>query len=206
MSPESAEIMAKLGFGILVVMQNEWPKAAESIVNYRAIANSVGYNPPPPIILTNVSCAERREEAQDRAMNWLGKKWQSIDDHYHFSDGHLATVKGYETYGKMAKTYARLQDEAERVRATEFYVKIQIVGTPDDCIQQIGELQRVTGTDHVVTEFSFGGIPHDEAERNMRLFASHVLPVLQHDSTFATPPAAATKPHGTTKADLFAPA
>jgi alkanesulfonate monooxygenase SsuD/methylene tetrahydromethanopterin reductase-like flavin-dependent oxidoreductase (luciferase family) len=136
-SPESAEIMAKLGFGILVVMQNEWPKAAESVVNYREIAQSVGYNPPPPIILTNVSCAESREEAQERAMTWLGKKWQSIDDHYHFSDGHLATVKGYETYGKMAKTYARLQSEEERVRATEFYVKIQIVGTPDDCIQQI---------------------------------------------------------------------
>src|SRR5947209_12666973 len=37
-SPESAEIMAKLGFGILVVMQNEWAKAAESIVSYREIA------------------------------------------------------------------------------------------------------------------------------------------------------------------------
>src|SRR5437660_1341337 len=112
-SPESAEIMAKLGFGILVVMQNEWPKAAENIVSYREIALSVGHNPPPPIILTNVSCAESRDEAHDRAMNWLGKKWQSIDNHYHFSDGHLATVKGYESYGKMAKTYARLQIEAQ---------------------------------------------------------------------------------------------
>ncbi len=187
-SPESAEIMAKLGFGILVVMQNEWPKAAESIVNYREIALSVGHNPPPPIILTNISCAESRDEAHDRAMEWLGKKWQSIDNHYHFSDGHLATVKGYETYGKMAKTYARLQSEEERVRATEFYVKIQIVGTPDDCIEQIAELQRVTGTDHVVTEFSFGGIPHEDAEENIRLFASRVLPVLQNDSAFAAPP------------------
>ena len=74
------------------------------------------------------------------------------------------------------------RDEEERVRATEFYVKIQIVGTPEDCIQQIAELQRVTGTDHVVTEFSFGGIPHDDAEKNMRLFASRVLPVLQNDA------------------------
>ena len=121
-------------------------------------------------------------------MTWLGKKWQSIDNHYHFSDGHLATVKGYETYGKMAKTYARLQSEEERVRATEFYVKIQIVGRPEDCIQQIAELRRVTGTDHVVTEFSFGGIPHDDAEKNMRLFASRVLPVLQNDSAFETEP------------------
>jgi alkanesulfonate monooxygenase SsuD/methylene tetrahydromethanopterin reductase-like flavin-dependent oxidoreductase (luciferase family) len=189
------------------VMQNEWPKAAESIVNYREIAASVGYDPPPPIILTNVSCAESRAEAHDRAMNWLGKKWQSIDDHYHFSDGHLATVKGYETYGKMAKTYARLQNEEERVRATEFYVKIQIVGTPEDCLEQIAELQRMTGTDHLVTEFSFGGIPHGEAEKNMRLFADRVLPVLQQDAAFAapTPPTMAALQEAT-KAELFAPA
>jgi alkanesulfonate monooxygenase SsuD/methylene tetrahydromethanopterin reductase-like flavin-dependent oxidoreductase (luciferase family) len=188
-------------------MQNEWPKAAESIINYREIALSVGYNPPPPIILTNVSCAESRAEAQDRAMNWLGNKWQSIDDHYHFSDGHLATVKGYETYGKMAKTYARLQDEQERVRATEFYVKIQIVGTPQDCIEQIAELQRLTGTDHLVTEFSYGRIPHDEAEKNMRLFAERALPVLQNDTAFAAPPAPTMATlRDSAKTDLFAPA
>ena len=140
-------------------------------------------------------------------MNWLGKKWQSIDDHYHFSDGHLATVKGYETYGKMAKTYARLQDETERVRATEFYVKIQIVGTPEDCIAQIAELQRLTGTDHVVTEFSYGGIPHDDGEKNMRLFARHALPVLQSDAAFAAPPAPTLATlQSAAKTDLFAPA
>src|SRR5260221_5562585 len=205
-SPESAEIMAKLGFGILVVMQNEWPKAAENIVSYREVELSVGHTPPPPIILTNVSCAESRDEAQDRAMQWLGKKWQSIDDHYRFSDGHLATVKGYETYGKMAKTYARLQDEEERVRATEFYVKIQIVGTPEDCTQQIAELQRVTGTDHLVTEFSFGGIPHADAEKNMRLFARTVLPVLQTDAAFAAPPTPAMARKEASATDLFAPA
>jgi len=204
-SPESAEIMARLGFGILVVMQNEWPKAAESIVNYREIALSVGHRPPPPIILTNVSCAESRSEAQERAIEWLGKKWDSIDNHYHFSDGHLATVKGYESYGKMAKTYARLQSDEERARATEFYVNIQIVGTPADCVAQIAELQRLTGTDHLVAEFSFGGIPHHQAERNMRLFAERALPVLRQDSAFATPAAPAAPPQSAAS-DLFAPA
>ena len=56
-SPESAEIMAKLGFGMLVIMQNEWPKAAEDIERYREIAPSVGHAPRPPIILTNISVA-----------------------------------------------------------------------------------------------------------------------------------------------------
>src|SRR5213595_3960562 len=134
-SPESAEIMAKLGFGVLVIMQNEWPKAAQEIERYRDIATSVGHTPRPPIILMNVSVAETRTEAQERAQTYLSRKWDSIDNHYHFSDGHLASVKGYEFYGNMAKTYSKLKDESYRKKATEFYVKIQVVGTPDDCLQ-----------------------------------------------------------------------
>jgi hypothetical protein len=33
-----------------------------------------------------------------------------------------------------------------------------------------------------VTELAFGGMPHEEAELNMRLFAERVMPVLQHSS------------------------
>ncbi|MGQ4807606.1 Alkanal monooxygenase alpha chain [Candidatus Entotheonellaceae bacterium PAL068K] len=184
-SPESAEIMAKLGFGVLVVMQNEWPTAAADIQRYRELASSVGHTPRPPIILTNISVAESREEAHERAIKYLSRKWDSIDNHYHFSDGHLASVKGYEFYGKMAKTYAKMQDEGFRQKATDFYVKIQVVGRPDDCLQQIAELQRLTGMTHLVTEFAYGGMPHEESEINMRLFADRVMPVLQRDAAFA---------------------
>jgi alkanesulfonate monooxygenase SsuD/methylene tetrahydromethanopterin reductase-like flavin-dependent oxidoreductase (luciferase family) len=169
-------------------MQNEWPKASEDIARYRTIATEAGHMPRPPIILTNVCCAESRGEAHERAFKYLGLKWQSIDTHYHFSDGHLATVKGYESYGKMAKTYAKINasDEA-KTKATDFYVSIQIVGTPQDCLDKIAELRRCTGMDHLVAEFSFGGLPHEEAEINMRLFADRVLPVLQRDPAFAAP-------------------
>jgi alkanesulfonate monooxygenase SsuD/methylene tetrahydromethanopterin reductase-like flavin-dependent oxidoreductase (luciferase family) len=205
-SPESADIMAKLGFGVLVIMQNEWPKAAADIERYRDLAISVGHTPRPPIILTNISVAESRDEAQDRAVKYLSRKFDSIDNHYHFSDGHLASVKGYEFYGNMAKTYAKMKDEGYRRKATEFYVKIQVVGTPADCIEKIAELQRLTGLDHLVTEFAFGGMPHEEAEMNMRLFADRVMPVLQRDRAFAGAAAgspAAAVPGG---ADIFAPA
>ncbi len=183
-SPESSEIMAKLGFGMMVVMQNEWPKAAEDVLRYREIASSVGHKPRPPIILSNVACAPTREEARDWAMRYLGEKWDSIDNHYHFADGHLSNVKGYESYGKLAKTYTKMKDETFRSKATDFYVSIQVVGTPDDCIQQIAELRRLTGMDHFVTEFSFGSMPHHLAELNMRLFADKVVPVLQRDAAF----------------------
>jgi alkanesulfonate monooxygenase SsuD/methylene tetrahydromethanopterin reductase-like flavin-dependent oxidoreductase (luciferase family) len=188
-SPESAEVMAKLGFGLLVIMQNEWPKAAEDIQRYRELSVGLGHPPRPPIILTNVSVAESRAEAHERAEQYLSRKWDSIDTHYHFSDGHLATVKGYEFYGGMAKTYSKMKDPGYRKKATEFYVRIQVVGTPDECLQQLAELHRLTGLDHLVTEFSFGGMPHADAELNMRLFAERVVPVLQRDQVFAAAPA-----------------
>jgi alkanesulfonate monooxygenase SsuD/methylene tetrahydromethanopterin reductase-like flavin-dependent oxidoreductase (luciferase family) len=207
-SPESAEIMAKLGFGVLVIMQNEWSKAAEDIHRYREIAQSVGHTPRPPIILTNISVAESRAEAHERAVRYLSRKFDSIDTHYHFSDGHLAAVKGYESYGRTAKTYAKMKDENFRQKATEFYVKIQVVGTPDDCVQQVAELQRLTGLDHLVTEFGFGGMPHHEAELNMRLFADRVMPVLQRDAAFARPASRASgEPSAGQPAEgIFAPA
>jgi alkanesulfonate monooxygenase SsuD/methylene tetrahydromethanopterin reductase-like flavin-dependent oxidoreductase (luciferase family) len=184
-SPESAEVMANLGFGLLVIMQNEWPKAAEDIHRYRELTTRMGHTPRAPIILTNVSCAENRAEAQERAEQYLSRKWDSIDTHYHFSDGHLATVKGYEFYGGMAKTYSKMKDPGFRKKATEFYVRIQVVGTPDDCLQQLAELHRLTGLDHLVTEYGYGGMPHEQAELNMRLFADRVMPVLQRDRAFA---------------------
>ena len=195
-SPESAEIMAKLGFGVLVVMQNEWPIAAADIDRYRELARSVGHAPRPPIILTNVACAESREEAQERAVTYLSRKWDSIDKHYHFSDGHLASVKGYEFYGKMTKTYSKMKDPSFREKATDFYVKIQVVGTPDECLQQLAELRRLTGLDHLVTEFGFGGMPHEQAELSMRLFADRVVPVLQRDPAFSDPVAIAAGGNG----------
>jgi alkanesulfonate monooxygenase SsuD/methylene tetrahydromethanopterin reductase-like flavin-dependent oxidoreductase (luciferase family) len=208
-SPESAEIMARLGFGVLVVMQNEWTVAAQDIQRYREIATSVGHTPRPPIILTNISVADSREEAHERAATYLSRKWDSIDRHYHFSDGHLASVKGYEFYGKMTKTYAKMKDPSFRQKATEFYVKIQVVGTPDDCLQQLGELHRLTGTDHLVTEFGYGGMPHEEAELNMRMFADRVLPVLQRDHAFAAEtsgPLAVSTAASPSAPSLFAPA
>ncbi|MSO90831.1 MAG: LLM class flavin-dependent oxidoreductase [Acetobacteraceae bacterium] len=205
-STESADVMAQLGFSLMIIMQNEWPKAAEDVIRFNEVAAAAGKTPRPPIILSNISCAESREEARERAIKYLGRKWDSIDNHYHFSDNHLAKVKGYESYEKVGITYQKMKDPARRARATEFYVSIQIVGTPDDCIQQINELRQLTGMDHLITEFSFGNLPHEEAELNMRLFADKVLPVVQHDVSFKTPVSLSRARATGTAGDVFAPA
>ena len=207
-SPESAELIAKMGFGMLVIMQNEWAKAAQDVVSFREMTASVGHTPRPPIVSTNIACASSRAEAEDLALGYLGSKWDSIENHYKFSDGGLANVKGYEAYGKMAKTYSKMKDPSFRSKANEFYVSIQIVGTPDECLEQVTELRRLTGVEHLVGEFSFGGMPHEQAEQNLRLFAEKCLPTLKHDPSFNVPitPAGELETFEEKHEDVFAPA
>lgn len=205
-SPESAKLIASSGLGLLIVMHNEWSKAAHEVYDFHAYAREAGHEPRPPIILTNVACAESRDEAQERAVTWLGKKWDSVDNHYKFSDGGLSSVKGYEAYGRIGRTYAKMNDMEYRNRMTDTYVKIQIVGTPSDCIDQVTELRRVTGLDHLICEFGYGGLPHHEAESNMRLFADKVRPVLQNDPHFAAEPAIITELPELKEAGVFVPA
>ena len=51
---ESAEIIARLGFGMLFIMQNEWSKCREDILKFHAMSEAAGFAPKPPIILTNI--------------------------------------------------------------------------------------------------------------------------------------------------------
>ena len=90
---------------------------------------------------------------------------------------------------------------------TDTYVKIQIVGTPDDCIAQIAELRGLTGLDHLVCEFAFCGMPQEDGELNMRLFADKVLPVLKSDARFTGKPHIVMSPTEVTRNDgVFVPA
>ena len=64
----------------------------------------------------------------------------------------------------------------------------------------------MTGLEHLVAEFSFGDLPHHEAELNMRLFADRVMPVLQRDKMFTQPPEIITAPPALQDEGVFVPA
>jgi alkanesulfonate monooxygenase SsuD/methylene tetrahydromethanopterin reductase-like flavin-dependent oxidoreductase (luciferase family) len=67
-SPESAKLLASSGLGLLIVMHNEWSKAAHEVYDFHQMAMEAGHAPRPPVILTNISCAETHAEASDRAV------------------------------------------------------------------------------------------------------------------------------------------
>src|SRR5262249_61729299 len=100
---------------------------------------------------------------------------QSVLDHYQFGSNHLKGQKGYEYYGKFADNIQQRGPDA----AIEFFLNIQTWGTPEMCVERIIENANRIGAESYVGVFSFAGMPWDEAERNVRLFAESVMPQLQ---------------------------
>ena len=58
-------------------------------------------------------------------------------------------------------------------------------------------------TSHFVGVFSYAGMPEDEAERNMRLFAREVLPELKKHEAGSAPGAPAAPAEPTVNAGLI---
>ena len=194
-SPESAEMMAKMGFGVMIAAQRDWESAAADYHRYREVAAASGYAPRPPISLVNIIIADDGNEAEELGLKYMGRQFDSIDRHYAYSDGHLGNVKGYEFYGKFAKTYSKLGEEETKAKAVRYYTGLHLVGTPKKVLEKFHYVFEVTNLGHVIAQFMPGGMPHEYGERSLKLFAEQVMPVLQRDPAFqakeeAAPPLA----------------
>ncbi len=54
--------------------------------------------------------------------------------------------------------------------------KLYIIGTPEDCVEQLKRLRDEMGCTHVILWFNFGWLTHAEVMAQMQLFADEVMP------------------------------
>jgi alkanesulfonate monooxygenase SsuD/methylene tetrahydromethanopterin reductase-like flavin-dependent oxidoreductase (luciferase family) len=176
-SPESAEIMAKLGTGVLIVPQKPWKMVQEECATYRqAYRAAIGEEPPPPICAGWTIVDRSADRAEELARQWMASYWDSVVAHYEFDKPHLKETPGYEFHSLM---YDRLNAPNGMERMTEFYVGLQPWGTPEQVLEKIRTFCDLTGADGFIGVFRYGGMPVDVAESSMRLFAAEVMPELQ---------------------------
>jgi len=174
-SPESSEIMARLGIGILIIPQKPWEDVAVELNSYRTVYREVnGVDAPSPVGAGWVFCDKDASRAEEVARKYIGAYWQSALKHYNFGGEHFAKTKGYEFYGKMAEA---LSDGVDGI--TDFFLNLQVWGTPDQCFEKVMDIRSKVGCDSFTGVFSYGGMPYEESEKSMRLFAADVAPRLQ---------------------------
>jgi alkanesulfonate monooxygenase SsuD/methylene tetrahydromethanopterin reductase-like flavin-dependent oxidoreductase (luciferase family) len=177
-SPESSAIMAKMGVGLLIIPQKPWKVHRAELDTYRSIYREAndGAEPPPPYVAGWTFVDESADRAEEMARRYIGGYWDSVVKHYEFDRDHLKHTPGYEFHGEL---YDRLMAPGGKEAMTDFFLGIQVWGTPEQVIDKIVTIQDNTYNDAYMGVFSYAGMPIDEAERSMRLFASDVMPELQ---------------------------
>jgi alkanesulfonate monooxygenase SsuD/methylene tetrahydromethanopterin reductase-like flavin-dependent oxidoreductase (luciferase family) len=176
-SPESSEIMAQLGIGILIIPQKPWELVVRELADYRSVFSRVnGIEAPPPIVAGWVFCDSNAERAEELARRYIGAYYHSVIQHYELIGDHLTRMRGYEAYKTVQERISQTGGADEMV---EFFLGLQVWGTPEECHRKIVDTVERTGGEAFTGVFSYGGMPYEIAEESLRLFASEVAPELR---------------------------
>ena len=176
-SPESSQIMAKLGIGILVIPQKPWELVIRELNDYREVFRELnGVEAPPPLCAGWVYCDEHAERAEERARQYIGEYYHSVIRHYELVGDHLTKMRGYESYKGMQE---RMNAPGGVDQMVDFFLELQVYGTPEQCHNKIVATADKLGAEAFMGVFSYAGMPYEMAEQNMRLFAREVMPELK---------------------------
>ncbi len=175
MSPDSANMAGQLGVRQTMFTQGEWEASKAMVDVYReSYRKHHGATPPPSLTCDFIFCSEDEAEAREDAAKYLTGYIASLMGHYELAGEHFKNAKGYESYGAAVDILrqAGLED------MTQGYLKGQIWGTPEQCIEKINARRAIIGDFDLNCCFRFAGMPFEVAERSMRLFGSKVIPAI----------------------------
>ena len=180
-SPESMPIMAKLGVGLLVIPQKPWDIVKEDFKIYHKVWHEVNGATPPPKPLSGGFCFvdENKDRAEEMAMKWITAYYHTAMRHYEMTQQHFGSHKSYEFYSHVGK-YIEMRGMDN---AAADFAKLMPWGTPDEVIEKIAFIKDTIDANGVMMNFSYAGMPFDEVERSLKLFAKKVMPEVKKMKT-----------------------
>lgn len=175
-STPTLPITANAGLGMLMTNQKSWEEYREDVRGFNAVRHGHGWAPIQPSVVVHVSCFDTTAEAWDVILKHTIEAQISVQRHYGWRDRErFLNTKGYEQYAK----FSELVNEKTPEQVGEHNARPQAWGTPDEVLEKLIHVQRMTSAEELILNFRFGAMPAATAERSMRLFAAEVLPKLQ---------------------------
>lgn len=176
MSPDSAEAAARLGARLVQFSQKNWKEVKGSIDAYNALFRTLHNREPDLPMLSDFTFLDLDAgRAEERARKYLSSYFLSVMDNYEMGGEHFQGTKGYSTYAAGAEAIRHMGLE----RVAEAYIEVNAWGTPEQVLEKLERRRAIVGDFHMTSCFRYGGIPYDQAENSMRLFAEKVLPELR---------------------------
>ncbi len=171
----SMQIAAKLGIGRLILMlpQGNPTTKSDPFAEAWAAVNGPGSKPVPPFVSGMVCVDESAERAMEVGRRHVAHTMRAAVDHYEMAAEHFGTVKGYESYVRLRVPPDGIDDMVET------YANTVIAGTPKQVLERLHFLKDYYDPQGFFPQLYFGGMPQDEAVRNMRYFAQTCLPEMK---------------------------
>ena len=166
----SFERAGRLGHAVMAI-PGVGSTPSELIGIYREAWRRAGHKGRPTMMLAVfMYCSEDREEAIRIAKPRIERHFDSIvDATTGYAEG--APPATYENYDRMRARMAAETFESQVAHHAAF------VGTPDDIIEQLHAFDALMGgCDHASMQVNFNDMPHELAERSVRLFGEKVIP------------------------------
>lgn len=175
-SPQSMDIMAKLGVGLMVIAQKPWDTVEKELAAYRTRFRELnGCEPPKPILCVFVGVSHDASEARRMREIYLQRYARSTVEHYQFANVAFEQIEGYEYYGALARNIAKHGVD----KFNGFLADLQVWGSPRECSDKLAEYVRRCDAGGLLVTPVFGGMPFDVANANYDLLAREVLPALK---------------------------
>jgi len=175
-SDDSIEAAARLKAAMVLFADRSWSRRLPSIEKWRAMYQELhDAEPPPPLICDFVYCTGDETAAAERGPRYIATYLESVLEHYEIMSDHFKDTAGYEAYASAAGALRRMGASG----FLEGFLDATAHGTPEKIIEKYRARRELLGPFEAAPAFRFGGIPFDEAQASMRLFARAVLPELK---------------------------
>jgi alkanesulfonate monooxygenase SsuD/methylene tetrahydromethanopterin reductase-like flavin-dependent oxidoreductase (luciferase family) len=175
-SDDSLEAAARLKAAMVMFADRSWKGRLPAVEKWRAMFGEFhDAEPPPPLICDFVYCHTDPDVAAERGPGYIATYLESVLEHYEIMSDHFEHTKGYEAYAGAAGALRRMGTTG----FLEGFLDATAHGTPEQVIEKYRARWELLGPFEAAPAFRFGGIPYDEAEASMRLFAQQVMPELK---------------------------
>jgi alkanesulfonate monooxygenase SsuD/methylene tetrahydromethanopterin reductase-like flavin-dependent oxidoreductase (luciferase family) len=156
-SADSVPVVAKLGLGMLVIIQKAWKLVTADMERYHALWKQ--YHPneeaPKPFCSGFVFVDESGDRAEELARKYLALNYRTALEHYEMLGKHFDQIKGYD------------------------YINLMAWGNPQQVLDKYADYKKLIDMQGIMPNLNFGGMPHEEVQRNIACFVKHCMPELK---------------------------
>ena len=170
-SDDSVEAAARLKARMTMFSDRSWASRKPSIDRWRDLYRELhGEEPPPPLICDFVYCSA--DAGDERGPQYMAGYLESVLEHYEIMGDHFEGLKGYDAYATAAPVLRRMGETG----FMKGFLEATASGTPDHILETYRARWELLGPFEAAPAFRFGGVPYEDAEASLRLFAAEVLP------------------------------